>query len=86
MSMEEGESGKDLDGYGGDQEDPVAVGEAVAWTRWRWRQRGVEAVAYTRRRWRWRGIEAHAEKERARSVNPATVGEAVGDSPAWTRR
>jgi hypothetical protein len=43
-----------------------------------------ETVVWTRRRWRWRGIEAHAEK-RACDVNPTTVGEAVGDSPAWTR-
>jgi hypothetical protein len=57
--------------------DPMAVEAA-------WRRGGGGSVAS--RRWRWRGIEAHAEKERARSMNPATVGEVVGDSPTWTRR
>jgi hypothetical protein len=28
-------------------EDPAAVGEAVAWTRQRWRRCGIEAVAWT---------------------------------------
>jgi hypothetical protein len=40
-------------------EDPTAVDEAVAWTRWRWTRRGVEA---------------HTEKERACDVNPTRSG------------
>jgi hypothetical protein len=38
-----------------------------------------------RRRWRWCGVEAHAAKERACSVNPASVREAFSDSPTRTR-
>jgi hypothetical protein len=62
-------------------EDPAAVGEAVAWTRQRWRRCGVEAVAWTRLWWRQRSTEVHAESE---GVNLAAVREAVGDSQVWT--
>jgi hypothetical protein len=43
--------------------DPMAVGEAPAWTQWWWRRHGVEA---------------DAEEERERGVNPVTIREAVG--------
>jgi hypothetical protein len=66
-------------------EDPVAVGEAVAWTQWWWRQRGVEAVAWTQQLWRWHDIEVHEEEEQAHSVNPSAVVEAISDLPVWTR-
>jgi hypothetical protein len=38
------------------------VGEAVVWTRWRWRRRGVEA---------------HAEEEWALGMNPTAVDDSL---------
>jgi hypothetical protein len=61
--LREGESGYDLDGM-------EEVGKVPAWTRWRWRRRGVEVGA---------------EEERAYDVDPMAVGEAIGKAPAWTQ-
>jgi hypothetical protein len=35
-----------------------------------------KAPAWTRHRWRWRGVEVGMEEERTRGVDPAAVGEA----------
>jgi hypothetical protein len=62
-------------------EDTTAVGEAVAWIRRQWRQRGIEAVAWTQQRWRRCGVKAHAEEEWAHDVNLTAIREAVGEDP-----
>jgi hypothetical protein len=42
---------------------------------------GRWGTVWTWRRWRWHGVEADAEEERAHSVNPTAVGEAIGKDP-----
>jgi hypothetical protein len=42
-----------------------------------WRRKRVERTSMA--------VEAGAEKEGARGVDPAAVGEAVGETPAWTQ-
>jgi hypothetical protein len=78
MSMEEGRSGEDLDGGGGGRRgcgmDPTVV--EAAWHR----GGGVDPMAVEGAR-----CEAHTEEELVHGMNPAVVGEVVGDSSTWTR-
>jgi hypothetical protein len=46
---------------------------------------GPQGAGVDRRRWRQHDIEANVEEEQAHGVNPAAVGEAVGEAPTWTR-
>jgi hypothetical protein len=70
-SVEEGQSGEDLDGGGGRCGEGASVRRGPDDSR---RGVGVDPMM----------VEADAEEERAHSVKPAMVGEVVGEAPTWS--